>query len=138
MTSKPYKHALSTIELLEGSNYATWKRQYGRVLKGIKAWQIVLGEEQPPNNPVRFAAAAVAERAIYTDYTTRRDQASAIICGSCCNEVQIQIEEIDNPAEMWTTIARKMDATSTPVVGRMTLLRKFHTLRPVTGESINT
>jgi hypothetical protein len=137
MTSKPYKHALGTIELLEGTNYATWKRQCGRVLKGIKAWQIVLGEEQPPNNPVGFAAAAVAERAIYTDYTTRRDQASAIICGSCCNEVQIQIEEIDNPAEMWTTIARKMDATST-VVGRMTLLRKFHALRPVAGESINT
>jgi hypothetical protein len=136
MTSKPYKHALGTIELLESTNYATWKRQCGRVLKGIKAWQIVLGEEQPPNNPVGFGAAAVAEQAVYSDYTTRRDQASAIISGSCCNEVQIQIEEIDDPAEMWTTIARKMDATST-VVGRMTLLRKFHALRPVAGESIN-
>jgi hypothetical protein len=137
MTSKPYKHALGTIELLEGTNYATWKRQCGRVLKGIKAWRIVLGEERPPNNPVGFTAAAIAERALYTDYTTRRDQASAIISGSCCNEVQIQIEEIDDPAEMWTTIARKMDATST-VVGRMTLLRKFHALRPVAGEQIAT
>jgi hypothetical protein len=137
MTSKPYKHALGTIELLEGTNYATWKRQCGRVLKGIKAWKIVLGEEQPPNNPVGFAAAAVAERAVYDNYTTRRDQASAIICGSCSNEVQIQIEEIDDPAEMWTTIAKKMDATST-VVGRMTLRRKFHALRPVAGEPIAT
>jgi hypothetical protein len=80
---------------------------------------------------------AVAERAVYSDYTTRRDQASTIISGSCCNEVQIQIEEIDDPAEMWTTIARKIDATST-VVGRITLLRKFHTFRLVAGESINT
>lgn len=137
MASKPFKHALGTIELLEGTNYATWKRQCGRVLKGIKAWKIVLGEEQPPNNPIGFAAAAVAERAVYNDYCTRRDQASAIISGSCCNDVQIEIEAIDDPAEMWTAIARKMDETST-VVGRMTLLRKFHALRPVVGEPIST
>jgi len=137
MTSKPYKHRLGSIELLEGTNYATWKRQCVRVLKGIKAWRIVLGEEQPPNNPVGFAAAAVAERTVYDGYITRRDEASAIISGSCCNEVQIQIEEIDDPAEMWTAIARKMDATST-VVGRMTLFRKFHALRPVAGEPIAT
>jgi hypothetical protein len=137
MTSKPYKHALGTIEILEGANYATWKRQCARVLKGIKAWNIVLGEEQPPNNPVGYNAAAVAERAVYDGYMTRRDQASAIISGSCCNEVQIQIEDIDDPAEMWTMIATKRDATST-IVGRMTLLRKFHALRPVAGESIAT
>jgi len=85
------------------------------VLKGIKAWKIVLGEKQPPNNPVGFAAAAVAEWAVYDGYITHRDQASAIISESCCNEVQIQIEEIDDPAEMWAAIARKMNATSTVV-----------------------
>jgi len=137
MTSKPYKHALGTIEILEGANYATWKRQCSRILKGIKAWRIVLGEEPVPNNPAGFGAAAVAERAVYDSYTTRRDQASAIISGSCCNEVQIQIEEIDDPTIMWTTIARKMDVTST-VVGRMTLLQKFHTLRFIEGEPIST
>jgi len=64
MTSKPYKHPRGTIELLEGTNYTTWKRQCVRILKGIKAWKIVLGEEQPPNNPVGFAAAAITEQAI--------------------------------------------------------------------------
>jgi len=137
MTSKPYKHALGTIEILEGANYATWKRQCSCILKGIKAWRIVLGEEPVPNNPAGFGAAAVAERAVYDSYTTRRDQASAIISGSCCHEVQIQIEEIDDPALMWTTIARKMDVTST-VVGRMTLIWKFHALRPIEGEPICT
>jgi len=119
------------------TNYATWKRQCVRILKGIKAWEIVLGEEQPPNNPVGFAAAAVAKRAIYDGYIIRHDQASAIISGSCCNEVQIEIEEIGDPAEMWAAIPRKMDVTST-VVGRMTLFRKFHALRPVAGEPIST
>jgi len=127
MASKLFKHVLGTIELLEGTNYATWKRQCGRVLKGIKAWKIVLGEEQPPNNPIGFAAAAVAERSVYNDYCTRHDQASAIISGSCCKDVQIKIEAIDDPAEMWTAIAREMDETST-LVGQMTLLRKFHAL----------
>jgi len=137
MTSKPYKHALGTIEILDGAYYATWKRQCSRILKGIKAWRIVLGEEPVPNNPAGFGAAAIAERAVYDSYTTRRDQASAIISGSCCNEVHIQIEEIDDPAVMWTTIARKMDVTST-VVGCMTLLWKFHALRPIEGEPIST
>jgi len=120
MTSKPYKHRLGSIELLEGTNYATWKRQCVCILKGLKAWNIVLGEEQPPNNPVGFATAAVAERAVYDSYITRCDEASAIISGSYCNEVQIEIDEINYPVEMWAAIARKMDATST-VVGRMSL-----------------
>jgi len=65
MTLKPYKHPLGTIELLEGTNYATWKRQCVRVLKGIKAWKIVLGEEQQPNNPVGFTTAVIAEQAVF-------------------------------------------------------------------------
>jgi len=36
MTSKPFKHPLGTIELLDSTNYVTWKRQCGRVLKVIK------------------------------------------------------------------------------------------------------
>jgi len=115
MTSKPYKHRLGSIELLEDTNYATWKRQCVRILKGIKAWNIVLGEEQPPNNPVGFVAVAVAERAVYDSYITRCNEASTIISGSCCNDIQIVIEEIDDPMEMWTAIARKMDATSAVV-----------------------
>jgi hypothetical protein len=137
MSEKPYKHALGVIELLNATNYAIWKRQCGRVLKGIRAWNIVLGEEQQPNNPVGFTSAAVAERSIYNDYVQRREQASAIICGSCCNEVQIHVEEIDDPAEMWTVLAARMDAAGT-VVGRMTILRKFHALRPIAGQPINT
>jgi hypothetical protein len=136
MTTKPYKHALGTIELLDTTNYATWKRQCGRVLKGIKAWKIVVGEEQQPNNPGGFSPAAVAERAVYNDYITHLEQASAIICGSCCNQVQIYVEEIDNQAQMWTVIAARMDAAGT-VVGRMTHLRKFHALRPIAGQPIN-
>jgi len=137
MSEKPYKHALGVIELLDTTNYAIWKRQCGRVLKGIRAWRIVIGEEQELNDPVGFAAAAVAERSVYNDYMNRREQASAIISGSCSNEVQVHVEGIDNPTEMWTVLAERMDTAAT-VVRRMTLQRKFHALRPVAGLPINT
>jgi hypothetical protein len=137
MTEKPYKHALGAIQLLETTNYVTWKRQCHRILEGIRAWTIVIGEEQEPNNPVGFAAAAVAERAVYNDYMHRRAQAAAIISGSCCHTVQVYVEDINDPAEMWTVLATRMD-TASNVVGRMTLLRKFHALRPIAGQPIDT
>jgi hypothetical protein len=136
MTDKPYKHALGVIELLQSTNYANWKRSCERILEGIRAWTIVEGEELAPNNPVGFAAAAVAERAVYIDYMNRRAQAAAIISGSCSNTVQVHLEGIRDPAEMWTILAARMDTAST-VVGRMSLLRKFNALRPTAGEPIN-
>jgi hypothetical protein len=102
----------------------------------MRAWTIVVGEELVPNNPVGFAATAVAERDIYIDYMNRREQAPAIISRSCSNMVQVYLEEISNPAEMWTILAARMDTAGT-VVGRITLLRKFHSLGPTTGEPIN-
>jgi hypothetical protein len=50
--------------------------------------------------------------------------------------VQVYLEEVSNPAEMWTILAARMDTAST-AVGRMTLLRKLHNLRPTAGEPIN-
>lgn len=137
MTEKPYKHPLGVVDLLEATNYATWKRNCGRILEGIMAWAIVVGEEQEPNNPVGFAAAAVAERAVYNDYIQRRAQAAAIIYGSCSLNVKVHLDEVSNPAEMWTILAARMDAANT-AVGRMTLFRKFHALRPIAGQPINT
>jgi hypothetical protein len=67
MTEKPDKHALGVIQLLETTNYVTWKRQCHRILEGIRAWTIFIGEEQEPNDPVIFTAAAVAERAVYNN-----------------------------------------------------------------------
>jgi hypothetical protein len=47
------------------------------------------------------------------------------------------VEEIDDPTEMWMVLAARMYAAGT-VVGRMTILRKFHALRPIAGQPINT
>jgi len=137
MSEKPYKHALGVVDLLESTNYATWKRNCGRILQGIRAWSIVVGEEEEPNNPIGFTPAAVAERAVYNDYLQRQAQAAAIIYGSCSIMVKVHLDGINSPAEMWTILAARMDAAST-AVGRMTLFRKFNTLRPTAGQPINT
>jgi len=135
MSDKPYKHALGTIELLKSTNYATWKRSCRRILEGIRAWNIVTGEEVEPNIPVGFNAAAVAERAVLTNYLDRRAHAAAIISESCSQEVEIELEGISDPAQMWMILAARMDAVGT-AVGRMMLLWKFQTLKPTPGEPI--
>jgi len=136
MSEKPYKHALGSIELLKSTNYAKWNRNCRRILEGIRAWKIITGEEVEPNAPVGFNAAAIAERAVHTNYLERRAQAAAIISGSCSEEVQIELEGIHDPAQMWTVLAARMDAVST-TVGRMMLLRKFRDLKPTIGEPIH-
>jgi len=116
MSEKPYKHALGTIELLHSTNYANWKRSCRRILEGIRAWAIVMGEELEPINPAGFAAAAVAERAVYIDFMNRRAQAAAIISGSCSNMVQVYLERSVtlrkcglSSLHEWTRPARLLD-----------------------------
>jgi len=69
MSKKPYKHALGKINLLEATNYATWKQECKRILEAVMAWNIINREEEEPNNPVGYSAVAVAERVAYRDYT---------------------------------------------------------------------
>lgn len=132
MSEKPFKHPLGTISLLEATNYATWKRECTRILRAAVAWKIVIGEEEEPNNPVGYSAAAVAERAAYRDYVQREAQAEAIIYGSCGATARAHLDDASNAAEMWTTLAARMDGANN-TVGRMTLCRKFNSLRPTAG-----
>jgi len=136
MSEKPFKHALGKINLLEVTNYANWKRECERILQAVMAWTIVVGEEEEPNNPVGYSAAAVAERAAYRDYAQRKAQAAAIIFGSCGVTARAHIDETSDPAEMWTTLAARMDGANNSV-GRMTLYRTFSSLRPIAGQPIS-
>jgi hypothetical protein len=137
MSEKPYKHALGKINLLEATNYANWKRECERILQAVMAWKIVVEEEEEPNNPVGYSAAAVAERAAYRDYAQRQAQAAAIIYGSCGATARAHIDETSDPAEMWRTLGARMDGANN-TVGRMTLCRKFSSLRPTAGQPITT
>ena len=134
---KPFKHALGTIALLNSTNYATWKEDCEQILYGIKAWKIVVEEEEEPENPDGFSNAAITQRRAYEDFTSRKAQAGAIIYGSCSASAKTYLHKIKDPVRMWKVLADRMDTAST-TVGQLTLFRKFSQLRPVPGQPINT
>ena len=56
---KVVKHSLGTIALLNEMNYASWKEDCEQVLRRIKAWRIVMNEEEGPENPEGMTKAAI-------------------------------------------------------------------------------
>jgi hypothetical protein len=133
---KVFKHPLGIISLLNDTNYASWKADCEQVLHGIKAWGIVMEEEEEPENPEGMSKAAIHGRKIYEDFTTRRAQAGAIIYGSCSPEVKTHLNQIKDPVRMWEILTEQMDTANT-TVGRLTLFRQFSQLRPVSGQPIS-
>jgi hypothetical protein len=134
---KVFKHPLGIIALLNDTNYASWKADCEQVLHGIKAWGIVMGEEEQPENPEGMTKAAIHRRRVYEDFTTRKAQAGAIIYGSCSLEVKIHLNQVKDPMRMWEKLTKQMDTANTRV-GRLTLFRQFSQLRPVPGQPIST
>jgi len=96
-------------------------------------WDIMTGQEVQPNAPIGFNATTIAEHAVHINYLGCQAHTAAIISGSCLQEVEIELESINDPSQMWTILAARMDLVGT-AVGRMILLRKFQTSKPTTGE----
>jgi len=133
---KVFKRSLGTIALLNYANYASWKEDCEQVLHGIKAWRIVMNEEEEPENPEGMTKAAIHGRKAYEDFTTRRAQAGAIIYGSCSPGAKTHLKGVRDPARMWELLKENMDTANTKV-GRLTLFREFSQLRPVPGDPIS-
>ena len=110
-----------------------------RLLHMVRAWNIVEGREQlpplPPGGLASQTATAVAARARRDDFEVRRDEAAGIIYNACSPPVRIFIDGIDDPADMWLTLAKWLDTAST-AIGRQALYQKFMTLKPVKGKPI--
>ena len=110
-----------------------------KVLQGIMAWDIVMQTEEEPEDPGRpndFSINLVLARKGYKDYKQRKSQAMAIIYGSCTNAVKVYIKGIDDPVEMWKELEARTN-TANLSVRRMSLFRKFSTLRPTPGQPLN-
>jgi hypothetical protein len=101
MCEKPFKHSLGVVNLLEATSYASWKQDCIWILRGIRAWTIVMEEKEEPENPSGSSRDSVTERKAYKDYMQRSAQAAAIIYGSCSTMVKIHLNGIEGPVEMW-------------------------------------
>jgi hypothetical protein len=136
---EPFKHSLGVINLLNMTNYATWKEDCIQVLQGIPAWDIVMEVEAEPDEPEdyeSFAKEAVLERKEYKDYLQCKSQATAIIYGSCSSSVKVYIKRMRDPVKMWKELEVRVNGANFSV-GRMTLFRKFSVLRPVAGQTLD-
>jgi len=132
---KVFKHPLETIALLNDTNYACWKADCEQVLHGIKAWGIVM-EEEEPENPKGMSKADIHGRKTYEDFTTRSAQTGAIIYGSCSPEVKTHLNQVKDPVRMWEILTEPMDTANT-TGSRLTLFRQFSQVRLVPGQPIS-
>jgi len=139
MSEKTFKHPLGNVRLLDRTNYAVWKEDCLKVLQGIMAWDIVMEREEEPEDPGRpndFTRPLVLARKAYKDYKQRKLQAVAIIYGSCTNAVKVYIKGMEDPVQIWKELEACTN-TANSSVGRMSLFRKFSTLRPTPGQPLN-
>ena len=138
MTDETFKHPQRDVYLLDRTNYAVWEEDCMKVLQGIMAWDIVMEREEPedPGRPNDFTRPLVLARKAYKDYKQRKLQAVAIIYGSCTNAVKVHIEGMEDAVQMWKELEAPTN-TANSSVGRMSLFRKFSTLRPTPGQPLN-
>jgi len=139
MSDETFKHPLGNVRLLDRTNYAVWKEDCMKVLQGIMAWDIVMEREEEledPGRPNDFTRPLVLARKAYKDYKQRKLQAVAIIYGSCTNAVKVYIKGMEDPVQMWKELEARTN-TANSLVGRMSLFRKFSTLRPTPGQPLN-
>jgi len=139
LSEESFKHPLGNIRLLDHTNYAVWKDDCMKVLQGIMAWDIVMEREEDPEDPGRpnnFTRNTVLARKAYKDYKQQKLQALAIIYGFCTNAVKVYIKGMDDPVEAWKEL-EACTKTANSSVARMSLFRKFSTLRPTPCQPLN-
>ena len=127
-----FNHPKGSYARLTATNYKSWMNSSKRTLKAISAWDIVTGKEQLPPVLTENSAAAAISRAQRAAFIQRRDDAAALIYNSCSDGVRVHIDDIDNPDEMWTVLAERLDSSNT-AIGRQALYRRFTELWPTPG-----
>jgi hypothetical protein len=120
-----------------------------RLLKALGAWKIVNGTHVRPTRPRRddyFDRRGYFDRDAYEydagrahrkikEFDALSEDANAALYNACSVSVRIYIDDVDSPSEIWVTLQRRLDTTSTSV-GRQALYTAFSELRPKPGAPI--
>ena len=138
MTTKDtFKHPKGSFERLNATNYPTWSNSTRRLLRALRAWAIVAGEEEVPVIPAAgtgLGGVAKAKKDL-EDFVQRREDAALVIYNSCSATLRSYIDKIDDPKTMWNTLDKQLN-TAKSAVGRQAIFRQFMELKPTSGESI--
>jgi hypothetical protein len=99
------------ITKLNETNYRSWSQQLRWILDERDLWELVNGEEVRPTvsttQPQQSEQSSTATGDInkLTAWTKKAKKARSIIGSSITASVMTYIEGIDNPVDMWTTLA---------------------------------
>ena len=132
-----FKHPKGSYERLNANNYPTWSNSTCRLLRAIRAWSIVAGDEVAtivPTENSLFVLVATAKKEL-DDYRQRQEDAALIIYNSCSASLHSYIDQIDCPKLMWETLDKQLN-TAKSAVGRQAIFRQFMELKPAPGEAI--
>jgi hypothetical protein len=126
-----YQSKWGPLQVLNGLNYEAWFRALRLVLLSISGLDIVLGNELPPP-----PATNATQRTAVTDFRERSGQAAALIYNSCKEEIQVYLDEMTCPREMWAFLKQKYHAASDPV-RRQAVARQFRSMKQNENEKID-
>ena len=108
-------------------NYPMWNIHKEAFLAAEDAFDIVIQyEPRPP--ATRLDA--------IRNYKKRTSHARAILLYACHSSIITYVAEEEDPAEMWTILARICDTTAS-IAGRTAIYRSFYELKPIAGELIS-
>ena len=113
----------TTILLLNGSNYPTWKVQCRMALIRDGVWSIVNGSETAPE-----------EAASRAKFRTRSDKALATIVLSVDPLLLYLLGDPEDPVAVWKKLQEQFQKKTW--ANKLTLRRKLHTLRLNEKESV--
>jgi hypothetical protein len=139
-----HKTKWGTIECLNLTNYIDWKMNIKSILKSMKAWEIVTGEEKepietPPAHSTRARSGeadnANLQRAIES-FRDRRNAAETLLRFSVNNTVQKQLRRMEDPAKMWVTLGNQFNRTYSQTQ-RSIHASNLHTVKLHSGECLS-
>lgn len=131
-----FKHPKGSYERLGGTKYPTRSNSTHRLLRALRAWPIIAGEEFAPVIPAAgIGLSGIAkEKKDLDDFVQWRGDDALVIYNSCSATLRSYIDKIDYPKAMWDTLDKQLN-TGKSAIGRQAIFRQYMELKPTPGES---
>lgn len=113
-----YRSKYGETPKLTHDNYHQWHQAMEPFLQAVGAYDIVVGDEDPP-----AGARALAE------YNMRVGKVRSMIHAACSPGVRVYLAGIKDPRVMWETLKEKVDTTASRT-GQTALVKQFYKLKP--------
>jgi len=140
-----HKTKWGNIEHLNLINYIDWKMNVTSILKSMKVWEIVTGEEMEPTETPLTHSTRVRSGEVdnanlqcaIENFKERRNDAETLLRFSVNNTIQKQLRCIEDPAKMWITLGNQFNRTYSENQCSIHASNLF-TVKPRPGEHIST